>query len=203
MDNRIKSAMEIAMEKASRLGNLTPEEVAEMKWGPEGRKQAALYLQGRGDLAKTLSAVDKTGQAYVVRAMVETLLANLDVPRNEIAASTNQRVVQGIGILAKDDKAVKPIASRLEYLAQQYGTQGQAQLDRAYQSLRDQFTAQVQQRLQQQGMTGPVRMDIEAMPEFQAQWRAAITSFERPFLQYVDEAKKQLSKLALEKYHTK
>ena len=115
MENRIKSALEIAMEKAAKLAKLTPEEASELKWGPEGERLAALYLRGQGDLAKALSPLEHGVVPYVVRGMVTVLLANLDIPRNETAAATNRRVMQAFQVLCKDQKALKVIVGRVTY----------------------------------------------------------------------------------------
>lgn len=199
MEDRIKSALEIALEKASKLGDLTPEEARELKWVPEGERLAALHLRGEADLGKALRATERSATPYVLKGILTILLRRLDLPRNDVAAATNHRVLETLRVLCKDQKAMETIAGRVTHIEKQYAGYGRQQLERSYQALRQQVASQVEEQLRQRRMAGPARVDVESMPQFQAQWRAVVANMERPYEQNLEDCRKQLRELVLAK----
>jgi len=96
MEDRIKSAIEIAMEKAAQLGNLTPEEERRMKWVPEGERLVARYLDGEGDLAEVLRSIDRSSVSYALSGALAILLSRLILPRDKAAIVLNRRILEGV-----------------------------------------------------------------------------------------------------------
>ena len=199
MDEKLKSAFEIAMEKVAKLGNLSPQEELELKWVPEGERLAARYLRGEGDLAGSLATVDRSATRHVLNGALSVLLPRLGIPRNEAAASDNRRVMDGLKSLCKDGKAFGEIAGRVKYVEEQYLGYGRKLMEQTYQELKQTVTSQVQSQIRKQGVRVATNFDIESMPEFQAQWRAAVARQERHYEQNLDELRKQLRELILAK----
>ena len=195
MSDKIKSAMEIAMEKASRLSALTPEEEQRLKWVPEGERLAALYLIGDTDLEKALDSMDRSSMPYIMRGVLSVLLPRLGLPKHETAIATNKRILDGLRVLCQDPNALEKIAARVTYVEDQYAGYGRQQLEASYQELKQQVATQVQQTLQQQGVVDRGQVDVESMPEFQSQWQASVVNLERPYEQNLEDLRMQLREL--------
>ena len=63
--DKIKSALEIAMEKVEKIGEATNEERLKWKYTPEGEKLAAKYLKRDCNLAVELDKYEKDIAGYV------------------------------------------------------------------------------------------------------------------------------------------
>ncbi|MFC1935731.1 hypothetical protein ACFLX9_03095 [Chloroflexota bacterium] len=199
MENRIKSAIEIAMEKAAQIGELAPEEAQRLKWVPEGERLAARYLEGATDLREALVSIDRSAIPHVLKGLLTILLRRLELSRNDVVAATNKRILETLRVLCEDRKALEEIIARVAYVEEQFAGYGRQQIEASYQKLKEKVTFQIQQQLRQQGMTGTVQVDVTSMPEFQAQWRAAMADMEQPYEQNLDDLRKQLRDLILAK----
>ena len=199
MEDRIKSAIEIAMEKAAQLGNLTPEEERRMKWVPEGERLVARYLDGEGDLAEALRSVDRSSVSYALRGALAILLRKLVLPRDKAAIVLNRRILDALRVLCQDRKTLDVLVKRVGYVEEQYTNYGRQQLETSYEALKQQVTSQIQQRLRQQGMVGTAHVNVESMPEFQSQLMAMVAKLEQPYEQNLEGLREQLRELVLAK----
>ena len=195
MEDRIKSAIEIAMEKTAELGDPTPEELRRMKWAPEGERLAARYLEGATDLREALAPIDRSSIPHVLKGLLTILLRRLELPRDDVVAATNKRILEALRVLCEDRKALEEIIARVAYVEEQFAGYGRQQIEASYQELKEKVTFQIQQQLRQQGMTGTVQIDVTSMPEFQSQWRTALAGVERPYEQNLEDLRMQLLKL--------
>ncbi len=83
MDDRIKSTVEIAMEKVAQMDDLTPEEAERLKWVPEGERFAARYLEGATDLREAMASIDRSAIPHVRKGVLTVLIGRLGLSRNE------------------------------------------------------------------------------------------------------------------------
>lgn len=209
MSDEVKSALEIALERASRLGKLAPEEAQELKWHPEGERLAALYLRGEADLSTELARVPADGFKYALKALVQVLVANLGLPRRDADAATNRKVAAALKALCADGRALDALLKNLDYVLEQYTTHGKQQLQQGYEVLKQQFFVALQRQQQQQGqLPGQPQAqaqrklqpaDVETLPEFQSQWRATVAEFEQQYEQHLAPLRQQLQALVLAK----
>ncbi|MBI4311133.1 MAG: hypothetical protein HY681_05060 [Chloroflexi bacterium] len=199
MTDKIKSAVELAMERASKLGTLSPGETLAFKWQPEGERLAGRYLKGGSDLAKGFRAIDRSAVPHVLRGCVGALLANVTLPSSEGARATNQRMLDGIRLLCKDRKAIDSSIGRIQYVLDQYVNFGLHQMEEAHEALKQQFMANVEQEIQRRGMKGTVAVDPDTNPTFQNQWRATLSRIVEPFEANLAEMKRQAQELVLAK----
>ena len=99
MDDRIKSAAEIAMEKIEKLGEPTEEERLSWKYVPEGEKLAARYLKEDCNLAAELNLYDDdddNAKQYVIKGIEGILIRNINLPKDDITEKNNKRAMEGI-----------------------------------------------------------------------------------------------------------
>ena len=193
--DRIKSALEKAMERAEQLEAPTEEERLEWKWAPEGTKLAAAFLDSKIDLAAEVAKIDEPARGFVVKGLTEVLVENLRLPRSEHAFQTNERILAALAQLKQG--TMDEIVERIRYVCTQYVQFYPQQQREAYDRLKEQMQSQLEQAVQQQtGAQGPVQLgNIETTPEFQAQWLRALAQLEEPYEEHLKEQRRQIRAL--------
>ena len=197
MGEEIKSAMEIAMEKVEKLGEATEEERLKWKYVPEGEKLAARYLKQNLNLLAELGKYDGKSKACVAEGIQEVLIRNIDLPRNDFIRKANRRALEGIKLLKQDKVAVENVFSRMRRVFEHYTEQGEQQRKQAYESLKADFEARLQQALRQQmGTVAGVKIDVERQPQFLEEWRRLQAQLDLQYSRLLDEYKQELIALA-------
>jgi hypothetical protein len=142
MSGKIKSTIELAMEKAARLPRLTEEEIRqrrEEEYAPRGRAIAERFLTG--DLSETGLDVelgrypDEQGET-VRRTFLETMCGSIDLED----AETSARAFEGIAVLVRDEH-LEEASRRSSGIAREYQEQREREFAKAEEaesgSLRD------------------------------------------------------------------
>ncbi|MFC1958372.1 hypothetical protein ACFLV6_00395 [Chloroflexota bacterium] len=192
----IKSAREIAMEKVEKIGETTEEERLKWKYVPQGEKLAAKYLKEDCNLRVEISKYEENVKKYVIEGATEILSRNINLPKDELAKKNNRKVMDGLKFLKSDKVSVENVYSKIRYLFNHYAEQGEQQRQQAYQSLKAELEAQIQQAAQQQ--LGPLmgtKIDVEKQPQFQQEWRKMLTQLDSQYLSHLNECKRELSEI--------
>ena len=189
----IKSAREIAMEKLEKLGEATEEERLKWKLEPKGQELAARYLKEDCNLVAELGKYQESGRKYVAAGASEVLVRNVELPRNEAIRRTNKKAMDGLKLVKNDKTGVENSHSRIRQIFSHYTEQGEQQRRQAYEQLRSQFEAKVQQAMQQQlGTNAKMRVDVERQPQFQEEWRKLQIQLEEPYLEHLREYRQEI-----------
>ena len=190
----IKSALELAMEKMEKLGKATNEERLKWKYVPEGERLAVKYLKQDCNLVTELSQYEETARKYVVEGAGDILIRNVNLPKDDLAKRNNKRTMDGLKNLKNDKVAVENVYSKMRRIFNHYIEQGEQQRKQAYESLKAEFEAKMQQAVQQQlGSLMRVRIDVEKQTQFQEEWRKMQTQLDSQYLKLLDEYKQELS----------
>jgi hypothetical protein len=193
----IKSAREIAMEKINKIGEPTEEERLEWKYLPEGEKLAARFLKQDAQLLPELAKLDKKAAQYVSRGAAAVLSKNINLPKDEAAQRTNKLAMDGIKTLKSDKAKVESVLNQIRQIFNHYTQQGEQQRNQAYNALKNDFQAKVEQALRQQGgNVSGVRIDIEKQPQFQEEWRKIKAQLDGQYIQVLGDLKLQLDSLS-------
>ena len=197
MDDEIKSALEIAMEKVARMDEPTEEERLKWKHLPEGEQLAARYLKENVNLIAELGQYPEKIKKYVIQGANEILIRNISLPTSERATKNNKKAMEGIKTLKSDKVAVENVYSRIRHIFNHHAEQGEQQRKQAYEQLRAGFEAKVQQAAQQQmGNVTGARINVERLPQFQQEWHRVQRQLESQYLKLLDEYKQELSGIA-------
>ena len=196
MSDEIKSAFDLAMEKVAKLDEPSDEQKLDWKATPKGRSLAGEFMQGKGDITSGLAAVDAQERPFVIRGLVEVLTANVQLPKNEAGAQTLAKALDGIKQALGHLPVANEVAERIAYVVEQYKTYGAQQEKQAYEQLKQQFTAQVQQLMQQQPAMAKQPVNIETMPEFQQEWMRTKIRLEQQYEGHLDGYRQELLMLA-------
>ncbi len=198
MDNEIKSAYQIAVEKLAAMEEPTEAEKLTWKYVPEGEKLAARYLRADADLSPELAAYDATARPYVARGIAGILLPGIRLPHTEADIIAVNLAVEGIRKIVTDAGAIETLLGRLQQVFDHFASTGATQIAQAHEELKQQMTARVQQAMAQQmgaGAGAGLEIDIEARPEFQAEWRKLQAQFEGQYTQMIEEIRTQIKEL--------
>ncbi len=165
----IKSALELALEKAERFGKASPEELAQEKFQEKGRALAVNYLKEEGNLEEELKAIPPEGQAAARQAIKEVLLRNITLPRDEAVDSRQLRALEGLLVVASNKKGMGLLKKEVEQIWQQFLLARNG----AYQQLKASFSQQLNTYARAlEAQTGQrVRLEVEHLPQFQDEWR--------------------------------
>jgi hypothetical protein len=193
----IKSAREIALEKAEKIGEATDEERLRWKHVPEGEKLAARYLKQNLNLVSELGNFDQSIVRYIKEGATDILLRNIYLPKNDLARKNNKKAMEGLKALKSDKVGVENIYSKMRSLFNHYIEQGEQQRRQAYEQLKAEFTAKVQQAVQQQlGTAVGFNIDIERQPQFQEEWHKLLVRLDSQYIVLLNEYKQELSAIA-------
>ncbi len=193
----IKSALEIAMEKVEKLGEATEEERLKWKHVPEGEQLANRYLKDDCNLVAELSQYQENIRKYIMEGAAEILIRNISLPKNDVAKRSNRKAMDGLKLLKNDKVSVENVYSRIRHIFNHYAEQGEQQRQQAYQSLKTEIEAKLQQAIQQQlGSLARAKIDVERQPQFQQEWRKLLTRLDSQYLTLLGEYKRELIAIA-------
>lgn len=165
----IKSALELALEKAERYGRATKEELTREQYRDQGRQLAVNFLKDGGDLAGEISRLPDAAKDEALAAVKEVLLRNIILPRDGELDPRMAHALEGLMLAARDKKAMARQKAELENLLQNF-----LQVrNNAWQQLKARFGAgigQMQRALEAQ-MRQKVKLEVEHLPQFQEEWR--------------------------------
>ncbi len=189
----IKSAAEIAAEKVEKLGAVTEEERLKWKYAPEGEKLAVKCLKEACNLVVELSHYEEKARKYVIDSAADILTRNIGLPKNDAAKKNTRKAMDALKTLKKDKVAVENIYSGIRRLFDHYTGQGEQQRKQAYESLKADFAARLQQAAKQQlGPFARVNLDVERQPQFREEWRKVQTQLDLQYIKLLDEYKHEL-----------
>lgn len=193
----IKSALEIAMEKAEKLGKATDEERLKWKYVPEGERLAAKYIKQDCNLVAELSKYEENVTGYVRKGAVDILVRNINLSRNDLEKRNNKKAMEGLKTLKSDKVGVENVYTKLRRIFEYYMETGEQQRKEAYEALKADFEAKMQQAVQQQlGPLPGIKIDVEREPQFQEEWRRIQAQLDSQYIKLLDEYKQELRSIA-------
>jgi hypothetical protein len=189
----IKSALEIAMEKVNQMEEPTEEEKLQWKYVPEGEKLAGRYLKEKVNLLAELNNYDEKVRGYITKGATGILARNISLPINDHIKQNNKKAMDGLKIIKKDKVSVENLFSKIRYIFNHYEEQGEQQKKQAYESLKADLGARIQQALQQQmsPMMG-AKIDVERQPQFQQEWRKIQQQIDSQYISHLNEYIREL-----------
>jgi len=194
---KIKSASEIAREKVEKLGGATEEERLKWKYVPKGEKLAARYIKEDCNLVTELNSYDEKARKYIIDGINGILIRHIDLPRNDAAIRTNKKALEGLKAAKNDKVAVENVFSKMRHVLEHYVEQGEQQRKQAYESLKVEFEARIQQALKQQtGVNAQMKIDVERQPQFQEEWMKLQAQLDSQYTKLLDEYKQELLTIA-------
>ena len=188
----IKSALEIAMEKADKLGKLTPDEQHRIDLVPKGNALAARFLKGEISLETELNKFNKEQIVFVKEGVLDVCLRNILLPNNEQAKKTSKKAMDGILFLKKEKDKLKPIIAEIDHLYTYY--------EQALRQLQIKFREKLESTKQTRSVESlggmGNRAEMEKQVALQEEWRATLLELTSQYQRALEEHKKKIRKLS-------
>lgn len=190
----IRSSIEIALEKADRLGRASNEEFQTEQWLDQGRRLSVQFL-AEEDTAfrKMFEGVDAAGLPTITKGALEVLLRNVVLPRESDAWDEIGKALNGI--IELKGRSASQAVSQMEQTLQSFEQSRQHYLEQ----LRAQFQGKlggVQQAVAQQyGDQVAQTIEVDALPEFQKEWSRISSEIMGQFEQQLTQLKQYLEDL--------
>jgi len=189
----IKSALELALEKAEQYGRATKEDLLQDKFKEQGRQWAVQYLKEEVDLEKELAGIPPEGQAGARHAMKEVFLRNVTLPKDESIDPRQNRALEGMMLSATNKKAMARLKQEIDQLVQQFLMARNS----AYQQLKTSFSQTLGNytRALEAQLKSKVRLEVENLPAFQQEWRKFEGNLTSQFEPVLEQRKQQMLNL--------
>jgi hypothetical protein len=188
----IKSTMDLVMERAARMGKASPEEMQQEEAGKQGMKLAAEFLDGSVDnLMSSLTELPAEQQVAARRGMVEVLLRNIFLPRDDTARERTKKAAEGIVVLGGGAGDLSSICAEMQHILGQYNQHR----DQLKQQVEEQIRMQYEQVMAQQdgGMQGDaMNLERSLQTKFQEEWVRMETELSNQYNQALEQHKSVL-----------
>jgi len=195
MPEEMKSAYDRAMERIKSLEDPSKEEVLTWKYVPEGQRLAVRFLKEEFNLATELGKFKDEERRYVAKGAEEVLLRNIVLPIHDIAKKNNKRAMDAVKAIKKDKTAVENVFTKMRRVFDHYTGEGEQQRKQAYEMLKQDFQAKLQQAMRQQGIPPGTKINIEGQPQFQEEWHLTLSQMDAQYNQLLDEYKQEITNL--------
>jgi hypothetical protein len=192
----IKSFREIAMERVASIGEASEEDQLKWKYIPEGEKLASSCLNDNREINTELDKYDKKAREFVLKGAEKVFISNINIPKNDVIKGINAKAMHNLQSIKKDKNAVKEIYDKLNYIFEHYNTQGKQQRDQSYELLKQDFQNKIEQALAKQlGTKNNLEINVEALPQFQEEWRKVTSQLDNQYNNYLNEYKQELREI--------
>ena len=186
----IKSALELALEKAERYGKASKEEMAAAQSQEQGRQLAVKFLKGEGEMAAELQNLAPEAREPVRTAVKEVFLRNIALPRNNEKDDRQDRALEGLVLVAAHPKEMARYRTEVRQLLQQF----LQYRHNALQQLKARFSqglGQMQRAVEAKFGQG-VRLEVEHLPQFQEEWRRFFGQLLEQFEPLLEDLKERM-----------
>jgi hypothetical protein len=184
----IKSTMEMVLERAAKMAADAPAETNQDNLIKTGMRMAADFLNGKIDnLQEELLKLPAESQIPVRQGMVQTLLRNIVLPRDESAEQGETTAIKGILMLAGNSGEISSICGELQQILGQYGQHKQQSI----QQLEEAIRAQLEQQQMAAGKSeGPVNPAMH--PQYREELAKMLTSLNGQYNDALDQRKEMI-----------
>jgi hypothetical protein len=195
MMGEMKSAWQIAMEKADKLGKVSPDELNSIKYIPEGNRIASQFLQDeKTDLLSELAkfpADDAAG--FIKKGIDEILVRNITLPRNDEDTRKTNRAMAGLRLIKENKKQLESILGLVNTLVNQY----QAALQQTYAEFKKKAEVTIQQASRttrpQRGDQMPLEQKLQL--QLQEEWREVHSQLDTQYDKALNEHRQKILEL--------
>ncbi len=174
MGKEIKSTLEIALEKAEKIGKASREELELERIKEQAQKLAAKFMENQQlNLKEELISLtaDKPDifKKSAFKAVMEVFLRNIVLPRGEHQLQNAEIALQGIKSLFQNLPEVDKLCAEVEKLLKEY----YQHLLAIYEELKRRFAAGVEdlQKAISEQMGTEVKISVEEHPQFKEEWQ--------------------------------
>jgi len=169
MADEIKSTLEIALEKAEKIGKASKEELELLQLKEEAQRLSGKFL--RDDLpdfeekiVEILKNKNPQQKKVIYQGIVDVFLKNIVLPHYEYQIDNNKKAIEGLKKIFKNVPEISKICQQLEILIKEYYRHKEALLKR--------FNTGVEalEKALSDQLGAEVKVNIEEHPQFKEEW---------------------------------
>lgn len=176
----IKSSLEIALEKAEKIGRATHEEMEMERWLAQGRKLGAKYMNGAiTELAESLKDIAPQALPSVLAGITDIFIRNIHLPRDTSQHDTIKRACSGL--LQIKGNIIQQYLTYIDQLITQYDQVKNQYLQQLKAQMQMKLGSMKQAMAQQYGMAAASSLNVEMLPEFQKEWSDISSELNKQF----------------------
>lgn len=184
----IKSALEIALERAEKIGKASKDEIEQEKWINAGKKIAARFINGElKGIKDGFGEIPPQNINKAIEGATEVLIRNIILPRDKYQWDNIKKAIEGIVELK--GSTIRQVTDRILELLKMY----EHSINQYQEQVKMQFQAKLggyQQAIAQQyGAEVAANIDVEAIPEFQQEWSKIKSEIDSQFEQQLEQMK--------------
>ena len=184
MSDEIKSTLEIALEKAEKIGKASKEELETFKLKEEAQRLAAKFLRNEiSDFEEKVKEFlkDKNPQQkkIIYQGMVDVFLKNVVLPSYEYQLEDIKKTLDGLQTLFKNVPELSKICQQLEKLIKEYYTHKEA----IYNELVKRFNTSIEalEKTLSDQLGTEVKVSVEEHPQFKEEWSKIKTKLDEEY----------------------
>ncbi len=191
----MKSAWQIAMEKADKLGKVSPDELNSIKYVPEGNRIASLFIQDEKSNLVSELAKFPVGDAtrFIKKGIDEILVRNITLPHNDEDTRKTNRALAGLRLIKENKKQLESILGLVNTLVNQY----QIALQQTYAEFKKKAETTIQQASRtmrpQRGDQMPLEQKLQL--QLQEEWREVHSELDAQYDKALDEHRRKILEL--------
>lgn len=192
----MKSAWQIAMEKADKLGKVSPDELNSIKYVPEGNRIASQFLlDEKFDLTSELARHPASDTVkFIKKGIDEILVHNISLPRNDEDMRKTSRAMAGLRLIKEDKKQLETVLGLISNLVNQY----QVALQQTYAEFKKKAEMTIQQASRgamrpQRGDQMPLEQKLQL--QLQEEWREVHSELDSQYDKALNEHKQKIREL--------
>lgn len=184
-ETKIKTALEMAMERLGKRKEVNPEEVLRLEAVPKGRVLGAKFLNDKNfALLDVLNEEDKNISKYILEGIQEVFLANLLLPVTDEMLMSNQKVMEGLAIIKNNKKQIAGILKDMGAMFSHY----RQTLDQATESFKQQVQMHQENQARMQGPDAP-------QVDYQQEWAMLLNQINQRYENAFAEMKESIKNL--------
>jgi hypothetical protein len=183
------------MEKADKLGKVSPDELNSIKYVPEGNRIASLFiLDEKSDLLSELAKFP-AGDAsrFIKKGIDEILVRNITLPHNDEDTRKTNSAMAGLRLIKENKQQLDSVLGLVNTLVNQY----QVALQQTYAEFKNKAEATIQQSSRnmrpQRGDQMPPEQKLQL--QLQEEWRAVHSELDAQYDRALDEHRRKIGEL--------
>jgi len=199
MSEKIRSALDIALEKIAALDDATEEDRLKWKYTPIGEQIGVKLLRDEVNIADSFAQYSAGALFYLRKGVENVLLDNIQLPVNDTINERNTRALSNLPVIKNDKTTTIKLVEQIKQVLGHYRDQGQTQRRDAREQLKQRYSMKLKQAVKKQygslSEEHSMGIDVEKLPQFQEEWRKTEVEMDMQYLNLLDEFKNELRRI--------
>jgi len=198
MADEIKSTLELALEKAEKIGKASKEELELMELREKAQKLGAKFLKNEIEnfeeaLNELLQNKSSSQRKEIIKNIVEVFLKNINLPWFEYQIEDSKKALEGLACIFKNIPEISRLTQEIERLLKEYYNHKEA----IYNELKSRFEGgleELEKNLSAQ-LGAEVKINIEEHPQFREEWRKIKEKLDEEYEKHLNYLKELFKKI--------